>query len=113
MRTPAPWRVQSSEWMPCKLVRIEGHDRDSPTTSSKGIHSMRESDTYQAILDEGREAELKGAILRNGAKRFGQPGEAITARLNAITEDVERLRRLLDRVYDGAATSWDDLLDTP
>jgi hypothetical protein len=74
---------------------------------------MQESDTYLAIIDEGREAELKAGILRYAVKRFGQPGEAITARLNAITEDVERLRRLLDRVVDGQATSWEDLLETP
>jgi hypothetical protein len=79
----------------------------------RGVRAMQESDTYLAIIDEGREAELKASILRNAAKRYGPPGEAITARLNAITEDVERLRRLLDRFVDGTATSWEDLLDTP
>jgi hypothetical protein len=79
----------------------------------RGVRPMQESDTYMAIVDEGREAELKAAILRNGEKRFGPPGEAITARLNAISEDVERLRRLLDRIVDRTATSWQDLLDTP
>jgi hypothetical protein len=74
---------------------------------------MQESDTYQAILDEGREAEAKRLILRFGPERFGPPNEAITARLNAITEDVERLERLIQRLFRGTATSWQDLLDTP
>jgi hypothetical protein len=74
---------------------------------------MQESDTYQAIVDEGREAELKACILLFGQERFGPPGEAIAARLNAITEDLERLRRLQARLVRGTATSWQDLLDTP
>jgi hypothetical protein len=74
---------------------------------------MQESDTYQAILDEGREIEAKWCILLFGEQRFGPPGEAITARLNAITENLERLRRMMDRLVDRTATSWEDLLDTP
>jgi hypothetical protein len=74
---------------------------------------MQESDTYQAILDEGREASLKECILRQGQKLFGPPREEIPVRLNAITENLERLRRMFDRLFDRTATSWEDLLDTP
>lgn len=79
----------------------------------RGVRAMQESDTYLAIIDEGREAEAKACILLFGKERFGSPDEAITARLNAITEDVERLHRLLGRLAKGTATSWQDLLDTP
>ena len=52
-------------------------------------------------------------VLASGAAyvpiQFAGPPE----RLNAITEDVERLERLIERLYDGGATSWEDLLDTP
>jgi hypothetical protein len=79
----------------------------------RGVRAMQESDTYQAILDEGKEAQMKRIILLLGQKGFGPPGEAITARLNAITENVERLERVMERLYDGRATSWEDLLNTP
>jgi hypothetical protein len=79
----------------------------------QGVHAMHESDTYLAILDEGREAELKAFLLNFGEERLGPPGRAITARLNAITEDLERLRRLQARLFSGTATSWQYLLDTP
>jgi hypothetical protein len=74
---------------------------------------MQESDTYLAIIDEGREAQMKKILLQFGAERFGPPDEGITARLNAITENVERLERLHQRLVRGTATSWQDLLDTP
>jgi hypothetical protein len=79
----------------------------------RGVRAMQESDTYLAIVDEGREADSKEVILRQGQKRFGPPGEAITARLHAITENVARLHRMIDRLFDNTATSWQDLLDTP
>jgi hypothetical protein len=79
----------------------------------RGVRAMQESVTYLAILDEGREAELKASILLFGEQRFGPPGETVTARLKAITEDLERLRCLQGRIAKGTATNWDDLLDTP
>jgi hypothetical protein len=79
----------------------------------RGVRAMQESDTYLAIIDEGREAQMKRMILILGQKRLTPPGEAVTARLNAITENVERLERMMERLYDGRATSWEDLLDTP
>jgi hypothetical protein len=79
----------------------------------RGVRAMQESDTYLAIVDEGREAELKSSILRFGEERFGPPGETIAARLHAITEDLERLRRLQACLFRGTATTWQDLLDTP
>ncbi|HJT79410.1 MAG TPA: DUF4351 domain-containing protein [Gemmataceae bacterium] len=71
---------------------------------------MRDSDTYLAILDEGREDQAKKDILQLAQKRFGPADEATLARLNGIT-DLERLERLHDRLLD--ATGWQDLLDTP
>jgi hypothetical protein len=73
---------------------------------------MKDSDTYLAILEEGEEAKAKNVILRQGQKRFGPPDESIAARLSGIT-DRDRLDRLIDRLFDATATSWQDLLDTP
>ncbi|HJT76020.1 MAG TPA: hypothetical protein VJ739_02365 [Gemmataceae bacterium] len=84
--------------------------RDLAREVFRGVRAMKDSDTYLAILDEGREEQIKKDILRLGRKRFGPADEPTTARLNGIT-DLERLERLLDRLLD--ATSWQDLLDTP
>lgn len=79
---------------------------------------MRESVTYQAILDEGREEgreegridEVKRMIIRLGQKWLGAPGENATATLAALT-DLERLELLLERLKD--VRSWDELLALP
>ncbi len=71
---------------------------------------MHESDTYQAIFDEGRELQIKENILRLAQRRFGLPAMGMADRVNGIT-DFERLERIRDRLLD--ATNWQDLLDTP
>jgi predicted transposase YdaD len=79
-----------------------------------GVRTMRESSTYQGILEEGRiEGEAKGlrkVILRLGRKQLGVPDAAAEATLGAVT-DVSRLERMSDRLLDAA--SWQDLLATP
>jgi hypothetical protein len=75
---------------------------------------MRESDTYQAILEEGREeGEVRGArwvLLRQGRKKLGEPDEATQRALLAIT-DLDRIGRLSDRLPE--VSSWQELLQTP
>jgi hypothetical protein len=71
---------------------------------------MHESDTYQAILDEGEVRGLHRMLLRQGRKRFGDPDPATQAALTAIT-DLDRLQRMAERLLDVAA--WQDLLQTP
>jgi predicted transposase YdaD len=84
----------------------------------KGVVAMldlRESDTYQEILEEGEarglikgEAQGKREFLRRiGSRRFGAPGDAELATLAAITQDSE-LDRLADRLFD--VENWHDLL---
>ena len=72
---------------------------------------MKDSDTYMAIIEEGEEVKAKNVILHQAQKRFGPPGESIAARLQGIT-DLDRLDRLIDRLFDATAMSWQDLLDT-
>jgi predicted transposase YdaD len=76
----------------------------------RGVRAMRDSDTYQAILDEGEVKGLQRAVLRMGRKRLGEPGDEAQAAVRAIT-DVERLERLIERGLD--ATSWRELLAIP
>ena len=75
---------------------------------------MRESSTYQAILDEGRQEGCQEGmlrlLLRQGRQKFGPPSGAIMATLKGIT-DLDRLERMGDQVFN--VSTWDDLLATP
>jgi hypothetical protein len=71
---------------------------------------MRESDTYQAILDEGRVEGARRMILLQGRIRFGPPTRSIKARLAAIT-DIDRLERQAVHLLN--ASSWKEVLDLP
>ena len=71
---------------------------------------MHESDTYLAILDEGRERATREDILLVGEERLGPPDEAIKAQLNNVT-DLERLKRMIRRAVTAGA--WQGILETP
>ena len=84
---------------------------------------MKESVTYQAIVEEGIEKGLEQGLekglemgyvegqqrflLRVGGKRFGPPDAATQAVLGAIASR-EELERLIDRILD--VESWSELL---
>lgn len=88
--------------------------RETAEQLFQGVRAMKESTTYQAILDEGRqEGQRKGVqqtLLRQGRHKFGAPSDAITATLTAIT-DLDRLERMADQLL--VVSSWDELLATP
>ena len=99
------------------------------------VRQMRESTTYQAILEEGREEgvalgrrqgrkegreegreeglesgraqEARRLIMLFGAARLGQPNEAVHARLDTLT-DADSLDRLAERLL--TAASWQELM---
>jgi hypothetical protein len=84
--------------------------RDVAREVFRGVRAMRDSDTYMAIVEEGREEQVKKDILFLGGERFGAPNEATSATLAGIT-DLERLDRIFRRCLK--APNWQDLLDTP
>ena len=71
---------------------------------------MRESSTYQAILDEGRVEALQRTLLRLGRIRFGNASQATEQSIQAIT-DIVRLEQLTERLL--LVSSWQELLQTP
>ena len=75
---------------------------------------MRDSDTYMAIIDEGREIghveEIKKMIFRLGQKSCGAPDESSEGAFAAIN-DLDRLESLYERIPD--VKSWQELLATP
>jgi hypothetical protein len=64
---------------------------------------MKDSVTYQAIIEEGKIEARHEGLLRLGRKRFGQALKAI--------RDLDRLDRLVDRLLE--ASSWEQFLATP
>jgi hypothetical protein len=88
----------------------------------RGVVSMKESSTYQAILEEGRtegraEGRVEGAVAEAkkvlrllGDKPFGVP-DASTATAIEQIDDLGRLEEMLKRLP--TAESWQDLLGQP
>jgi predicted transposase YdaD len=76
-----------------------------------GVRAMKESTTYQAILDEGRGEgrveEARRLLLLLGSERFGPPDARVQAALDAMdaVEPLERLSQHLLKVE-----SWEELL---
>lgn len=79
---------------------------------------MQHSSTYQWLRDtaqaegraEGRLAEARRTLLRQGRKKFGDPTAEVAATIEAMTV-LSRLEDLSDRLLD--VNSWDELLATP
>ena len=79
---------------------------------------MKESVTYQAIIEEGRaEGEAKGALtearkllLIQGSSRFGLPDARVRAALERI-KDLAQLEALGVQLL--TAQSWQELLGLP
>jgi hypothetical protein len=76
---------------------------------------MKESVTYQAIIEEGmvegrrrgRMEEARRILLLVGGSRFGEPPSEVVAGVNAIT-DLQKLEELAVRLLQAA--SWEELL---
>src|SRR5581483_824241 len=58
--------------------------RDVARHAFRGVRAMKDSDTYMAIIDEGREEQVKEDIMFVALKRFGPADQAIEARLAGI-----------------------------
>jgi hypothetical protein len=68
---------------------------------------MKESSTYQAIVDEGRLQAMRSTLLRQGRLRFGPPTESAQSAIQAI-DNLEKLEQLTERLL--TASSWQELL---
>jgi predicted transposase YdaD len=102
-------------WSATMLLLGLRYDSDEVRQLLRGVTGMRESSTYQAILEEGREegrelGRVEGArqlLLRLGTSKLGPP-DANTAAALARIDDLDVLERLSDGLL--TATSWDRLL---
>jgi predicted transposase YdaD len=77
-----------------------------------GVREMRESVTYQLVLDEGRAEgrveEAKRIMALQGRTRFGPPN-ARTQEIIDELSDLEEIERLAQRLV--VVSSWDELFD--
>lgn len=71
---------------------------------------MKESVTYQAIVEKGEIKGRKENLLIIGNKRFGSPEKRIAEAIEMI-EDHPRLNRMIERSLD--VSSWDELISIP
>ena len=84
-------------------------------TLLRGVVNMKESVTYQAILEEGKaEGVAKGKaeearkmLLLQGRDQFGEPSAKILALLDTMT-DLGRLEALMIRLLH--VKTWEELL---
>jgi hypothetical protein len=70
---------------------------------------MRESATYQAIVEEGKVEARQEDLLLLGRRRLGPPGPSHETALRGIS-DAERLARMINALLD--VSNWEKLLAT-
>jgi predicted transposase YdaD len=76
----------------------------------RGVITMKESVTYQAIIEEGEANEARKILLLLGRDQLGEPSPDVLAALGSLAE-VKRLEELTVRLKRVA--SWQELLDLP
>ncbi|MDB5329094.1 MAG: hypothetical protein JWP03_245 [Phycisphaerales bacterium] len=85
------------------------HSREVVAQLLKGVRTMKESVTYQLIIEEGMIQEAKALLLRRASKRFGPPPADVAAKLESMT-DLQQVEDLFFRTDDAA--DWPGLLET-
>jgi predicted transposase YdaD len=94
-------------WTTTFLLPGLKYEREFAVRLLKGVRAMKESSTYQYILDEGRVEEARRMLFILGGKRFGNPDTKTQAALNAITSS-QQLEQLAARLLE--VESWQELL---
>lgn len=123
----APPDVQPELWASALILMGLRYDAEVGQQVLRRVRQMRESTTYQAILEEGREEgeerglqlglqrglqagraqEARRLLLLFGGARLGAPDAEVRARLDALT-DPDLLDRLAERLL--TATSWAEVM---
>lgn len=93
-------------WTATNVLLGLRYSREFAAQLMRRVRHMRESVTYQAILDEGRLDEVRQLLLRQGTRRFGPPDAETRALLAGLTER-ERLETLAEELV--VVGSWAEL----
>ncbi|HZO27729.1 MAG TPA: hypothetical protein VFH48_17260 [Chloroflexota bacterium] len=94
-------------WAATALLMGLRYDRDAITSLIERVRRMRESVTYQTILEEGEVREARRTILDLGGEKFGPPAESTVALVEGL-EDIDVLHRMIRSVL--RANTWQELL---
>jgi predicted transposase YdaD len=108
-RAPAP-----DIWAATYFLLGLRYSREVARVLLRGVLTMKESVTYQAVLEEGEAlGALKASqkyLLLVGQGLLGKPDAATVAAVNALT-DIKVVEDLLQRLAQ--VHSWEELLGTP
>jgi predicted transposase YdaD len=98
-------------WAATALLMGVRYHRDAIRELMQRVRRMRESVTYQIILEEGREEgrvqEARDLLLELGSEKLGSPDEAVVAAIQS-SDDLPTLHRMGRAVL--RANSWQELL---
>ncbi len=109
-------------WLATFLLLGLRHSGEFARVLLQGVVSMRESSTYQAILEEGMAEgvaqgkrlggleEAKASLLRTGSGFLGEPSAQVRQALEGL-DDLETLHGLQERI--ARVATWEELLDLP
>jgi hypothetical protein len=111
----APPRQATDLWSAAYILMGMRYERALVQRLLQGVLTMKESVTYQAIIEEGetkgkaegKVEEARNMILLMGRSQFGEPSTETEAALNALS-DVRQLEKLGVRLL--RAVSWEELL---
>jgi predicted transposase YdaD len=119
LEPPLPPAKRAALWSATYIMMGLRYERELIQRLLQGVISMKESVTYQAILEEGEakgraEGEARGEakearkiLLLLGSDQFGEPSAKVQAAVDALAE-VSRLEELTVRLKHTA--SWEELL---
>jgi predicted transposase YdaD len=71
------------------------------------VFAMKESVTYQAIVEEGEVKGIRETLLLLGGKKFGPPDKSVIAALAKI-DNIAKLKAMTERILD--VENWQELI---
>ena len=106
-------------WTATKVLMGLRYDKVFTDQLLRGVRAMKESVTYQAIVEEGVQKgvqkgklqEVQQVIVRIGTKRFKLPPNPKQIQELEAVKDVASLENLAERVLD--VRTWSELLASP
>jgi hypothetical protein len=110
-----PPRQAADLWSAAYILMGMRYERALVQRLLQGVLTMKESVTYQAIIEEGeakgraegKAEEARNMIFLQGQSKFGEPSAEAKAALNALN-DVRQLEKLGVRLL--RVSSWEELL---
>ncbi len=106
-----PWAARAMLWTSIYILMGLRFQPEATAELLRGVRDVKESSTYQAILEEGRSegsvTEARRLLLLLGTARFGPPDEPTRAAIQGMNS-IELLEPLSIRLLN--VSSWNELL---